>query len=142
MSSVRVNIEEPRFDQSTYWGRAKHFFTVTNPLNLLSSSSQLDEAKDVINRYRLVVGYNQTDLIIIFLFLHQKRRSPTSSDGGSTLAFQEHLRLSPSSRNRRETDYLREDVSPGSIQHVYHGMYAYFLQVKLSYLSSPCDTDM
>ena len=50
--SSRINIEEPRFDQNTYWGRARHFFTVTNPLNLLASSSQLDEAKDVISRYR------------------------------------------------------------------------------------------
>ncbi|KAK7081184.1 Sideroflexin-1 [Halocaridina rubra] len=48
----RLNIEEPRWDQGTYEGRAKHFFTITNPLNLLCSSSQLDNAKNIVERYR------------------------------------------------------------------------------------------
>jgi len=52
MPSNLPNLEEPRYDQSIYWGRAKHFFTVTNPLNLLATPSELDEAKDVIVRYR------------------------------------------------------------------------------------------
>lgn len=48
----RVNIEEPRWDQGTYEGRAKHFFTITNPLNLLCSSSQLDSAKAIVEKHR------------------------------------------------------------------------------------------
>ena len=48
----RVNIDESRYDQTTYWGRAKHFFTVTNPLNLLTTPAQLDRAKDIVTRYR------------------------------------------------------------------------------------------
>lgn len=27
----RVNIEAPRWDQGTYFGRAMHFFTTTDP---------------------------------------------------------------------------------------------------------------
>ncbi|GFO36857.1 sideroflexin [Plakobranchus ocellatus] len=50
--SLNVNIEEPRYDQSTYSGRAKHFFITTNPLNLFVSGKALDEAKDVVERYR------------------------------------------------------------------------------------------
>ncbi|RUS70010.1 hypothetical protein EGW08_022227, partial [Elysia chlorotica] len=49
---LTVNIEEPRYDQSTYSGRAKHFFITTNPLNLFVSGKTLDEAKDVVERYR------------------------------------------------------------------------------------------
>jgi len=48
----RINIDEPRWDQSTYWGRAKHFFVTTNPLNLLCSGKELDDAKDIVTRYR------------------------------------------------------------------------------------------
>lgn len=48
----RVNIDEPRYDQSTYWGRARHFFTVTNSLNLFVGNKELDKAKDIVTRYR------------------------------------------------------------------------------------------
>lgn len=48
----KINIEEPRYDQSTYAGRAKHFFITTNPLNLFASGRHLDEAKDIVERYR------------------------------------------------------------------------------------------
>ncbi|KAK2716533.1 sideroflexin-1-like [Artemia franciscana] len=47
-----VNLDAPRWDQSTYWGRAKHFFTTTNPLNVLCSDSELDRAKEIVNKYR------------------------------------------------------------------------------------------
>ncbi|XP_077297219.1 sideroflexin-1-3 [Arctopsyche grandis] len=47
-----VNIEKPRYDQGTYTGRAKHFLTITNPLNLLASSSDLEKAATVVQKYR------------------------------------------------------------------------------------------
>lgn len=47
-----INLDEPRYDQSTYEGRAKHFFITTNPLNVFASSKELDEAKDIVERYR------------------------------------------------------------------------------------------
>ena len=49
---LRLNLNEPKWDQSTYLGRAQHFFTVTNPLNALLMNSQLDEAKALVQAYK------------------------------------------------------------------------------------------
>ncbi|XP_032784236.2 sideroflexin-1 [Daphnia magna] len=48
----RIKIDEPRWDQTTYQGRANHFFTTTNPLNLLCSDKELDKAKEIVVKYR------------------------------------------------------------------------------------------
>jgi len=50
----RVNIDQPQYDQSTYIGRAKHFFITTNPLNLFATSSQLERARHLVTQYRSV----------------------------------------------------------------------------------------
>jgi tricarboxylate carrier len=52
VSEKRINLDEPRWDQSTYMGRAKHFFTTTNPLNLLRSNADLERARDIVTKYR------------------------------------------------------------------------------------------
>lgn len=51
-AAPRINLNEPRYDQSTYLGRAKHFAVTTNPLNVLSSSADLDKAKQLVEQYR------------------------------------------------------------------------------------------
>jgi len=48
----RVNIDEPKYDQNSYLGRAKHFFLLTNPLNVLASASKLEEARQIVIKYR------------------------------------------------------------------------------------------
>lgn len=48
----KIDISQPRWDQVTYIGRAKHFFSTTNPLNLLASNKELDAAKDIITKHR------------------------------------------------------------------------------------------
>ena len=53
-SESYVDIDSPRWDQSTYIGRAKHFFTATNPLNVFACSADLQSAKDVIEQHRKV----------------------------------------------------------------------------------------
>ncbi|MEQ2190440.1 Sideroflexin-1 [Xenoophorus captivus] len=50
--STSINIKEPRWDQSTFVGRAKHFFTVTDPRNILLTNDQLSHAHKIITDYR------------------------------------------------------------------------------------------
>ncbi|KAJ9573788.1 hypothetical protein L9F63_008825 [Diploptera punctata] len=48
----RVDIDKPRYDQSTYVGRAKHFFSITNPLNIFATDKELRNAKHIVDTYR------------------------------------------------------------------------------------------
>lgn len=49
---LNINIKEPRWDQSTFAGRANHFFTVTDPRNILLSDAQLENARKIVHDYR------------------------------------------------------------------------------------------
>lgn len=48
----RLNLNEPRWDQTTFVGRARHFFDVTDPRKVFASSAQLDAAKKLVEDYR------------------------------------------------------------------------------------------
>lgn len=52
MSSPRFNLDEPRYDQSTYLGRVRHFLGVIDPLTLLSSDKTINDATDLVNKYK------------------------------------------------------------------------------------------
>lgn len=50
--SKRLDLSQPRYDQNTFEGRAKHFFKTTNPLNVLASDTDLERAKNIVESYR------------------------------------------------------------------------------------------
>lgn len=54
----RLDIDSPRYDQSTFEGRAKHFFITTNPLNSLATDAELDKAKAIVVAYK--AGFSTT----------------------------------------------------------------------------------
>ena len=63
---IQVDIEQPRWDQSTYWGRAKHFFTTANPINVFATPTQLDHSKDIVTKYRRVKILIKITIPLIF----------------------------------------------------------------------------
>lgn len=54
MASIPLgfNIDIPRWDQSTFMGRLKHFFNVTDPRTVLVLEKELDQAKAVVESCR------------------------------------------------------------------------------------------
>lgn len=51
-STKRLDLDTPRYDQNTFEGRAKYFFTTTNPMNVLATDEQLENAKSIVSAYR------------------------------------------------------------------------------------------
>ncbi|XP_063896145.1 sideroflexin-1-3-like [Helicoverpa armigera] len=66
MTTPPIDLDKPRWDQNTYWGRVKHFILLTNPLNVFTSEAKLDEAKRVVSEYRetkkMPFGYTEDKL--------------------------------------------------------------------------------
>ena len=47
-----VDLSKPRYDQSTFAGRARHFFETANPINVFVSGKKLEEAARLIQTYK------------------------------------------------------------------------------------------
>jgi len=48
----KVDLNKPRYDQSTYIGRLRHFTETTNPLNVFATNRRLDKAAALVKQYR------------------------------------------------------------------------------------------
>lgn len=46
-----IDLTKPRYPQDTYLGRAMHFFSTTNPVNVLASDEELQHAKERVEAY-------------------------------------------------------------------------------------------
>lgn len=68
--ALNIDIERPRYDQSTYIGRAKHFFIITNPLNLFACPKTLEKAKETVTKYRQAETVYFSSQIIEKYFRH------------------------------------------------------------------------
>ena len=51
-ASSRLDLTRSRYNQSTFRGRAKHFFEVTDPRNLLVPSFKLEKANEIVLKYK------------------------------------------------------------------------------------------
>ncbi|GFG30537.1 hypothetical protein Cfor_10825 [Coptotermes formosanus] len=49
----RFNVDKPLWDQSSFSGRLKHFFWVTDPRTCIVSEETLDSAKELVEQYRI-----------------------------------------------------------------------------------------
>lgn len=79
----RVNLDEPRYDQSTYLNRAKHFLIVTNPLNAFATEEQLDRAARIVKDYRAgkpVEGISSVDELWAAKYLYDSAFHPDTGE--------------------------------------------------------------
>ena len=52
MASDRIDITQPLWDQSTFFGRVKHFAFITDPRTVFTSDAKLEKAKELYNAYK------------------------------------------------------------------------------------------
>lgn len=48
----RIDVDSPIWDQGSFYGRFRHFAWMTNPLNGLSTTEQLNNAKTLVEQYK------------------------------------------------------------------------------------------
>ena len=46
-----IDLSKPRYDQSTYRGRVRHFGGTTSVLNIFASKKKLEMAKEAVENY-------------------------------------------------------------------------------------------
>lgn len=66
----RIDLTQPKWDQSTFSGRLKHFFWVTDPRSCIVSSQQLYDAKHLIEKYKYCALLNNVRFQLLIGDVH------------------------------------------------------------------------
>lgn len=61
--SLSFNIDSPRWDQSTFVGRLKHFLNITDPRTVLVPEEELDQAKALVEGCRWEAGIQTGEVL-------------------------------------------------------------------------------
>lgn len=48
----RIDITQPLWDQSTFFGRVRHFAFITDPRTIFATNKDLENAKTLYEQYR------------------------------------------------------------------------------------------
>ncbi len=49
---AHIDLSKPRYDQSSYKGRVKHFFETANPLTIFASNRKLAQAAQLVKTHK------------------------------------------------------------------------------------------
>lgn len=76
------DLSKPPYDQSRFDGRFRHFLRLTNPLNVLKTSSQLDQARDTVAVYRTkgILPGTDSDGLWRAKYLYDSAHHPDTGD--------------------------------------------------------------
>ena len=63
----RIDIDKPRWDQTTFLGRFKYYAWITDPRTVLASKQSLEDARDLLQKYRYAIP----NLVINHLYIYK-----------------------------------------------------------------------
>ena len=131
----RINLESPRYDQSTFEGRAKHFFITTNPMNVLASDADLENAKTIVEAYRS--GKEDKALSVDQIWaakelydsaFHCQTREKLFLPGSRSKVYLKSKTILITLSSLSKCTMCRTNVFPGSWKYVHHRVHDDLLQ--------------
>ncbi len=131
------DIDAPRWDQSMFMGRLKHFFNITDCRTVLLPDSRLDEAKALVESCRWEMDWfdeviylsSSCFLLSVTFSLPQSWLCSSWHNRGAVTLCQEAVWLCISSWHWWQDEPDRENVISGAWGYGHYGVHASVLQV-------------